>query len=491
MKYTWINTIIVGALLLSSCSMNKMPIENAVSTQEISNENPASDKKDASLSLENNQAEHKAISPQEDDTKQISTETPPEQEEIHPTNTVKNVKDDTQKGLSVTKIYSEKEHLSDLQKLIINYFDTDYFFFNEMNYDSLQRYPIIYKGAQVVFVCEVEEIIESDSEKYKILVSMIGGQYGQHLVIEGEQGSTRIITGDRLGIKGTYTDVKTYTINQRSYTVPTIYVNDWEYNISMDNVAEFFDANDIKTIAKKFLGNDIKVRKFDYSNDTYMGEYAESTMYGYVVELDNQSNANFTKYFFDTLGGSILDLKSSYSITRTIEVAADFEHFILMIYDKDMQSLILEYYDSSLKKTWSTELEKINSCSMDYTANHIYLTANGYLYILDIDTGKESMPKKYVGEKQDIRKLEDGILLIGTTGTDGIMKTDLEGNVLWSGNLEGLEIHNPTLQYIENRYVVNYRYYNADSYGERFNVFDKSGNEIQTGYAYDYNFYGY
>ena len=57
------------------------------------------------------------------------------------------------------------------------------------------------------------------------------------------------------------------------------------------------------------------------------------------------------------------------------------------------------------------------------------------MYILDALTGENATNPTYVGKKDFIRKVEDGILLIqGETKSDAVMKTDRLGNVKWTAN---------------------------------------------------------
>ena len=62
-------------------------------------------------------------------------------------NTVKkSAENDNDLGLMNVKLRGDGVKLNDTQKLLVEYFDTDYF---EAPYSSLQRYPQVYKGAQI------------------------------------------------------------------------------------------------------------------------------------------------------------------------------------------------------------------------------------------------------------------------------------------------------------------------------------------------------
>ncbi|MBQ3045351.1 MAG: zinc-ribbon domain-containing protein [Clostridia bacterium] len=393
---------------------------------------------------------------------QDSQTTAPAEVKIMPEN-------DNALGLMNVKLRNEGVELSDIEKLIVQYFDTDYF---RAPYSSLQRYPQVYKDAQINFLCHITKIIESNAEEYTALVEYEAyknseGFYwetGDYAVIKGTQSETRIMEGDTLYLYGKYVDVNTYTVDGKSYTVPTVLVNRYSYFSEYDRVRPMYSMEEIRSMAKYIFGDDIKLRytKYgdvagsDYDYDLYEGLY-------YTAELDNQSNANFTKYlFFAGYGGYIIDCKSEYPVERNLTFSADFEHFYLEVFDKSLKVYTLECYDRDLKKIWSREFDQTTSSVIDYTKDHIYLVANGSMYIIDAKTGENAVDPKYVGAKSEVRKLEDGILLVSHKSADAVMKTDLSGNVLWTANLSkdmtepSAPEDIPVVQLIGGNYVIQY-----------------------------------
>lgn len=381
----------------------------------------------------------------------------------------KSVQNDDALGLMNVKIRGDGANLTDTQKLLVEYFDTDYY---AAPYNSLQRFPQVYKGAQINFLCYVTKIIESNDKEYTLLVEYDAfqtedGYYqpsGNYAVIKGQQTATRIIEGDSLVLYGKYDNVNKYEVDGKSYTVPTIYVNRYVYFSYLDWSEPMFSMEEIRTVARYIFGDDVKIR-YTKNDDSLDSDFDFELFEGsyYTAELDNQSNANFTKYrFFAGLGGSIVDCKSEWPIERKITFSADFEHFYLQIFDRSLEVYTLECYDKDLNKLWSREFDETTSAVLDYTADHIYLVANGSMYIINAKTGEDAVEKKYVGAKCGIRKFEDGILLISTGKTDAVMKTDLTGNVLWTVNLTA-EISDslsgaepPIVQIVGGNYVIQY-----------------------------------
>ena len=121
----------------------------------------------------------------------------------------KSVEKDDNLGLMNIKI-QDADDLSDIEKLLVQYFDTDYF--ANPAYNNLQRYPTIYENSQIYFQGVVSKIIESNNDSYTLLI-----EYGAHktyderktlvptnmfAVIKGKQQTTRIIEGDQVVVYG-------------------------------------------------------------------------------------------------------------------------------------------------------------------------------------------------------------------------------------------------------------------------------------------------
>ena len=356
----------------------------------------------------------------------------------------KSAENDDGIGLMNIKINKNDTNLTDTQKLLVQYFDKDYFY---PPYNSLQRYPQIYKDAQISFLCYVEKIIESTDTDYTILVEYEAfkpyegekADTGDYAVIKGKHTEARIMEGDSIRVFGIYKGVNTYSVDGKSYTVPTVNTSRFTYVYYYDVAQPMYSMEEIRTIARHVFGDDVKVRytkNSDFIEPTPGIDYEDDEGSLYTAELDNQSNANFTKYMFEAyFGGNIYDLKSEYPIEREITFSADFEHFYLQIFDKSLKVYTLECYNRKLEKIWSREFDQTTTAVLDYTADHIYLVANGYMYIINAATGEDAVEKKYVGAKSGIRKFEDGILLIAVNRSDAVMKTDLVGNVKWTANL--------------------------------------------------------
>lgn len=396
---------------------------------------------------------------------------------------------DTDLGLKNIKIDLAQSNLTEEQQLVIKYFSRDYMFVNSI--ESFQRYPNIFDNSLIECYVSVAKVLKYDSDSYELLVYLIqsSNEYEEdyqieerYMVIKGKSSDTRYIQGDIILMEGRYVGVDTYDVDGTSLVIPTLNVhtgyildkNDpYYYEPSRMNMKE------VKQVAKCVFGEDITISNPDPNIDVM-----DSIAPYYVCTLDNQSTAKFSKYYFHERSGTIEDAGN---YNRQLEFAADFEHFFLFSYDYDLETLTLEYYDNSLNKLWKREFEDTTSASYDYTKNNVYLTANNSLYVIDINTGEDTYTPTYIGNKREVRKLKDGILTISGNKSDGIIKTDLEGNIQWRLNLTNDANFVLGVQIIDDKIVVKLilgEYY--EDYSEHYIVIDNEDGTLIQDASIDY-----
>ncbi len=377
---------------------------------------------------------------------------------------------DTDLGLRLIKIDSTNMNLTKEQQKVMDYFDNDYF---SPEYEFMIRYPQVFKGSKLELGGQVYNVIKSDDNDFEVVlwvgksehyyeywdnfrsgVSMSYEEYVEKnkenfVVIKGKQEDAHLIKGDWIQIYGVYNSIDSYNIDGKEYSIPTInihrkyYLNNDDRLSTMDGTAYKFDQKYVRDVAKAIFNNSVIIRE---ANDTeaLTSSTSFANNYAYVCELDNISNNNFGKYFFTLNKGSISDTRNyspypfsgNEDITRYIEFAPDFEHFFMFRYEAQMKILTVEYYDKSFNKIWSGEFEDTLIATYDYTVNNIYLVANNYLYTINTKTGEDTVERRFVGEKIMVRKLEDGLLLFGNKPDEAVMKTDLQGNIKWTANLD-------------------------------------------------------
>lgn len=381
------------------------------------------------------------------------------------------------------KIDNDDLKLTEDQKIVLKYFDNDYFPLGD--YDALQRYPKVFRHLQVEVNALIVKMLETNDDTYTCLAKLFTGadMYGEtgenyelnenYIIIRGPQpNSGRIVEGDKITMYGRYMDVEKYEIDGKEKFYPTF--NAFYYLQSYGK----FDAKDIKEVAKIVFGQDIKLEDPMSSPNYGLDKNHYNGYLYYLVTLDNQTNANFSSFEFNRMYGYICDANYKDNVERSFAVSADFEHYIITIFDKNLNTICLEYYDRDFKKIWSREFEDAESLTMDHTAESIYLITNNDFYGIDISNGKDLFDPVYFGEKVRVNIVDDGVILVGTGNKDNIMKTDFKGKLIWKNSI-GLEVEScSTLQIIDGN-IVGFYMENSGDYRSVMASVDKEGNIIE------------
>ena len=343
---------------------------------------------------------------------------------------------------SFNNMKSNNEELGEEEKEVLEYYDNDYF--EIYSTEALQKYPQVFKGAKLkITPLVVKKIIKSTDEEYEVLVS--GGYTMEQsteeieYALKGTQLEERLIEGECIQVYGKYTDVNTYQVDGKSYTVPTI----TPINIVRGDENRF-SLDTITTVGKYIFGNDIKVTAPD--DDDFLDDWEDSDMMSdyYKVTLDNQSNANFKSFKMYKNTGYIAynrtESNLSDNVSKTLRVSSDFEHFIVETSDSKLNKYYIDYFDKSYNKLWSREFDcKLTTSSvstMDYTTEKMAIVVDNDLYLIDLKTGENIVEPVIVGTKMKVNMFDDGIVLIGNENKDTIMKVDFNGNILYRGNAD-------------------------------------------------------
>lgn len=356
-------------------------------------------------------------------------------------------------------------NLDETQYEVLKYFDNNYFYV--YNCEDLQRYPKIYKGAQVRIDCWIEKIIKSTEDEF-ICMGVIGPE-GEGLiegtledyeekdlfVVKSKQLDERLIVDDEIVVYGVYNDVSTYEIDGKSYTVPVIEAINL-YNISKEHR---FDLDTVTKVAKYIFGNDIKLTR-PYDTQAY-GYDAHTWMY--LISLDNQSNANFKEFcILQDIGYIGYTSQNIYEpVYKRLFITADFEHYIVTTYDETTKHLYIDYFDRDFKKIWAREFDynsnyDFSVTPMDYTATQMALVVDNDLYLIDLETGENIIEPVLVGSKIRLTMLSNEILLIGSDNKDAIMSVGYDGKIIRKINADTEMdiIYSADTQIVNNKMVI-------------------------------------
>jgi len=111
----------------------------------------------------------------------------------------------------------------------------------------------------------------------------------------------------------------------------------------------------------------------------------------------------------------------------------------------------------------------------DYTKSNLYIVVNNELYIINTLTGEDTFTSSYVGEKVEVRKIDDGILMVSVDRTDGIMKVALDGSIIWKTDLTTNVESVDGLQFVGDNVVVQYT---DENWNEHYSLINNDTGEI-------------
>lgn len=407
---------------------------------------------------------------------------------------------DTDIGLNNQDNRILDENLSEDERLFLRYFSTGDTL--GVNATDLQRYPDILTGSRICMELTVEKIIDSDGVAYQILGSegckkneeYYAAEFGNGeaedaapILINGVFQNYHMIPGDHILVSGVFNGMKSQTVDGVSYYAPDISVMSYTlYSWCGSGLCEITEAvytsDEMRSIIKTAFGDDVNIRKYNPETDGYMEAFGYDGVgldHFYIAEIENKNDINFDSFGFNDLSAGVLDLNSTHNVAKYFTLTADMQHFLLMEINKDMSTCKLSYYDTDRNKLWSREFSETvleystamdNEIPFDSTENHIYIVLNQKLYILNTSDGEDAVTPKIVGKRSNVEKVADGLLLLNRTDeSDGIVKTDLEGNVLWTQNISVDAIQLVGENYIMETWDyehVGYRYLTLSPDGE-------------------------
>ncbi len=364
------------------------------------------------------------------------------------------------------------------------YFNYDSLYVNE--YDNLARYPIAYKDTMIEFYAIVLQVIEESDDNFKILCELYEWvnpeNKDNYIIIEGKYvNGKRYLKDDNIKVTGIYKGMNTYNISSTNMVLPTVSVDKIIIDESYMGYYPEYDEEDIRKIAESFFGTTFTLVKPNYNLYDEKNIYLMSLPFHYVVTLDNQTNARFSKYRFYTEYGRI-DVATENEdgrVLRNISKSSDNKNFILTTYTPGSNYLELQMYDKDFKLLWSRQFENVDKYLWENNNNRILLTINSDTYYINEIDGKNIIDPFITGEALSIKLLSNGdVIFISEKSNSFIMYIDNTGKVLWKKGIDS----SVTPEYISAILVANekiYINYGLEGLSDLYvNVYDKDGKEL-------------
>lgn len=409
------------------------------------------------------------------ETLTVTAFSPPADSSDEPIFSVSNT--DNSPGVSCIKPSYTTVKLTDTEKLLLDYFDTDAF---SVEYNVLKENPDIYKNSQVYFHGVLNKIILQDNDKVTALVEY--GAYigfdqvyyksGNMALVKLDKNNASDITGKTFTFYATFKGIE----NHDESFLPSFEVNKITDYAENSVYSAKYSANEITKISQFFFGNKATLRQSQNEDFKFLknNSYEDISSEYFVADIKGLEDKGFIKYGLATTeGGHVIDCETDETLSRYMTFSGDFKNIYVHTYDWTADTFTFDCYDKSFTKLWSRQFSESALAFMDFTADCIYLNIGDKLYILDSKNGNDLVEPKTTGSHHAVRKLEDGILLVASDDTNStITKTDLDGNVLWSKDIN-IASYSSRIQITDGKYIVQLSSYNSSSayYGETVATF--------------------
>ncbi len=384
-------------------------------------------------------------------------------------------------SISFATLKADDKSFDKTQKTLIDYFDNNYF---EFGIALSQQYPQIFKGAKIKTNASIVKVLKSTDTEFEVVAVQEGDllaadiytgeqtilsngnvknvdEYSENelMIIKGPQLNKRLTKGDAITLYGRYNNVETFEIDGKSYILPVIdTINIIQLSNGNKDGNYRFNLDTAKTVAEYIFGKDIKISSPAKGEDYNFEAYYTLDPF-YKITLDNQSNANFSTFNIYRTYGLISYNEVSKNTVKNLFIGADFQHYIVSTYDKNLKHVYIDYFDKDLKKLWSREFDYNSSeviSPIDYTSTQLAIVIDNDLHLINLETGEDIFEPVLVGTKIKLHMMTDGIILIGNDNKDTIMKVGLDGNIIFrtNGNTRMSDIGYAQTQIVNGKMVI-------------------------------------
>lgn len=270
---------------------------------------------------------------------------------------------------------------------------------------------------------------------------------------------TDIAQGDSLVCFGTFSGINTYTVGGENCNMPSIKIQSFTDFVYSSVLSPVFTQEEISAAARSLFGKNTAVRS------SVKTDFADSSIAEIIMDggLFYTAETGAKKYcFYAGENSFVYDCTSKLPEERYIYPTSNTDYMLAYTYDKNSKKFTLECLDTdSPAVLWCRSFENSYNAVFDCTDDYIYIVANTNLYVINIKNGKDIIKPRYVGNKCKILKLENSLLMLSALRNDAVMKTDLEGNVIWTADLS-YDIPNtdsdapPCVQVLASGYLISY-----------------------------------
>lgn len=375
-------------------------------------------------------------------------------------------------------------NLSEDQKELAKFFDTNYFFLS--SYDELVRYSDTLKNIKIATYCQVKKFLSTDDDNYEIVCNW-GNSYDDFwgsddlelhdsIIIKGKKPESMFMENDILTIRGNIVGAETRVIEGKNMYLPVIEVaeagNDW------------YSESTIRKVAKLVFGDNIKVRRPTEEENLkmvydYFYSFHDSL---WLIEFENQSNLNFKVFdIWQSMPYGFISYNALYNqgiesdyLNKKLYITPDLQKYIVFDMSRTDELVYISVYNRNLEKLWSREILNVSNIVWDATDTQLTFISDNDMYNIDLESGKDIMKPIYVGKKHSVAITENGYILLSETKKDAVMFIDKNGTIKNKFDIN-IEMSSKgklstALQKLDNNYAILYSYSEVT---DRINVISK------------------
>lgn len=340
----------------------------------------------------------------------------------------------------------------------------------------------------IIYVAN-SKIINVEGDNFEALIYLAKSEDSDKpILLKGKKPETISINDCNFQcFRGILSGTQMVEVDGSSYYVPVI-----ENVVIGEENNHIYSLSEIRKISKTIFGEDITVKTPTYQEVEERVQYGYSFVdHYYIIELENQSNANFKAFdIFDDYGAItydpiINDSVEKITMNRKICVSPDLQYYIVFDYSPNDKYIILNVYDRNYNKKWKKEIENVSSITWDASTTQLAFVSDNDLYVMDLETGEEVIPPVLVAGKTSVTIVDNGYILGGNTSDDIVIFVDSSGEIINKFDVDdfGFEIEYSSTEVLEisnGNYIMRFIAAGRNEGVNCWIIFDSEGNKVKS-----------
>lgn|GEM_PF-4760529 len=280
----------------------------------------------------------------------------------------------------------------------------------------------------------------SDNDYDIVIIPDDISEIGNLLIVKSSRAISNIIPGYEINFEGSCREIIPYEIDGKIYELPVIGIDSHTRSVWGGDLSNYISTDVIKAAAEVVFG-DITLVDIGYGTPEFIEGLGEVAYISQGVRINRMVDTAFEYFAFERWRAPISP-RSSWEMPREFYPSTDFQNYFITTYNRRNETFQIAYYDRDFNELWERTFNNIDlfrKAPFDYTTELVYISANGNLHIIDINTGEDIIEPAILGEKIKVHITKDDVYLFGTGTENNIMKIDFAGNILWETSLPDVD----------------------------------------------------